>query len=328
MDKKDKKETNRSRLLLLLNYLYENTDEGHDASVAEITRMLEEHGINGNRNTIRDDVKALNDGGYEILSNVGPSNSKLYYYGKRTFDNAELKLLVDAVSASQFIGVKKSEELIDKICQLTSTHEAENIKKRIYTAERIKTENSKLLYIVDIINTAIERKKKIRFQYQEYNVDKELVCTNDGEWYVNSPYAMMWSDDRYYLLGYSEKYNKVVTFRIDRMCMPHVLEENAIPKPEGFSVPKYVNKSFKMFDGKLQQVVLDCPNHLMKKIVDKFGEDFEVERISEDRFQATVSANVSKTFFGWVCTYAGEIKLVGPEDVVKAYRKHLRKALK
>ena len=74
--------------------------------------------------------------------------------------------------------------------------------------------------------------------------------------------------------------------------------------------------------------VLDCPNHLMKKIVDKFGEDFEVERISEDRFQATVSANVSKTFFGWVCTYAGEIKLVGPEDVVKAYRKHLRKALK
>lgn len=39
MDKKDKKETNRSRLLLLLNYLYENTDEGHDASVAEITSI-------------------------------------------------------------------------------------------------------------------------------------------------------------------------------------------------------------------------------------------------------------------------------------------------
>ena len=257
MDKKDKKETNRSRLLLLLNYLYEQTDEFHDASVAEITKMLVEHGINGNRNTIRDDVKALNDGGHEILANVGPSNSKLYYYGKRTFDNAELKLLVDAVSASQFIGVKKSDELIDKICKLTSTHEAKNIKERVYTAERIKTENSKLLYIVDIINAAIEGKKKIRFQYLEYNVDKELVCTNDGEWYVNSPYAMLWSDDRYYLLGYSEKHEKVVTFRIDRMCMPHVLDEAVIPMPEGFSVPEYVNKSLKMFDGELQQVVLE-----------------------------------------------------------------------
>lgn len=120
----------------------------------------------------------------------------------------------------------------------------------------------------------------------------------------------------------------MVTFRIDRMCVPQIIDEACTPMPEGFSVPEYANKSFKMFDGELQQVVLDCPNHLMKKIVDKFGEDFEVERISEDRFQATVSANVSKTFFGWVCTYAGEIKLVGPEDVCKAYRKHLRKALK
>lgn len=107
-----------------------------------------------------------------------------------------------------------------------------------------------------------------------------------------------------------------------------MLDEAAIPIPEGFSVPEYVNKSFKMFDGELQQVLLECPNHLMKKVIDKFGEDFEVERVSEDRFQATVSANVSKTFFGWVCTYAGEINLVAPEDVVKAYREHLRKALK
>lgn len=224
--------------------------------------------------------------------------------------------------------MKQSQDLIDKICELTSKYEAKKLVARVYTSERIKTENSKLLYVVDKINEAIDTGKKIRFQYMEYNVDKELVCTNDGEWYENSPYAMLWNDDRYYLLGYSEKHNKVVTFRIDRMCVPQIMDEACTPMPEGFSVPEYANKSFKMFDGELQQVVLDCPNYLMKKIVDKFGEDFEIERISEDRFQATVSANVSKTFFGWVCTYAGEIKLAGPEDVCKAYRKHLRKALK
>jgi len=321
-------DNNRSRLLLLLKYLQKNTDDDHVASVADITEMLEQKGINGNRNTIRDDVKALNDAGYEVLVNVGPSNSKLYHYGARPFDQPELKLLVDAVSSSQFIGVKQSQELIDKICRLTSKHEAEKLTARVFTSERIKTENSKLLYVVDMINEAIDSKKKIRFQYMEYNADKELVCTNDGEWYVNSPYAMLWNDDRYYLLGYSEKYNKVVTFRIDRMCVPQIMDESCIPMPEGFSIPEYANKSFKMFDGKMQQVVLECPNHLMKKIVDKFGEDFEVERISEDRFQATVSANISKTFFGWVCTYAGEIRIVGPEDVYKQYKKHLRKALK
>ena len=87
-------DNNRSRLLLLLKYLQKNTDDEHVASVADITERLEQKGINGNRNTIRDDVKALNDAGYEILANVGPSNSKLYHYGARPFDEPELKLLV------------------------------------------------------------------------------------------------------------------------------------------------------------------------------------------------------------------------------------------
>ena len=254
----EKKDNNRSRLLLLLKYLQKNTDDEHVASVADITEMLEQKGINGNRNTIRDDVKALNDAGYEILANVGPSNSRLYHYGARPFDEPELKLLIDAVSSSQFIGVKQSQDLIDKICDLTSKHEADRLVARVYTSERIKTENSKLLYVVDMINEAIDAGKKIRFQYLEYNADKELVCTNNGEWYENSPYAMLWNDDRYYLLGYYEKHNKVVTFRIDRMCVPQIMDEACTPMPEGFSVPEYANKSFKMFDGELQQVVC-CP---------------------------------------------------------------------
>lgn len=147
-------DNNRSRLLLLLKYLQKNTDDEHVASVADITAMLEQKGINGNRNTIRDDVKALNDAGYEILANVGPSNSKLYHYGARPFDEPELKLLIDAVSSSQFIGVKQSQDLIDKICELTSKYEAEKLVARVYTSERIKTENSKLLYVVDMINEA------------------------------------------------------------------------------------------------------------------------------------------------------------------------------
>lgn len=110
-----------------------------------------------------------------FLSNVGPSNSKLYHCGARPFDEPELKLLIDAVSSSQFIGVKQSQDLIDKICNLTSKHEAERLVARVYTSERVKTENSKLLYVVDMINETTDTGKKIRFQYLEYNADKELV---------------------------------------------------------------------------------------------------------------------------------------------------------
>lgn len=125
-------DNNRSRLLLLLKYLHKNTDDNHMSSVAELIEMFESNDINGNRNTIRNDVKALNDAGFEILNNVGSSNSKLYHYGSRPFELAELKLFVDAVSSSQFISVKKSQELIEKLCSLTSVYEAEKLISRVY----------------------------------------------------------------------------------------------------------------------------------------------------------------------------------------------------
>ena len=43
-------DNNRSRLLLFLKYLQKDTDDEHVASVADITAMLEQKGINGNRN--------------------------------------------------------------------------------------------------------------------------------------------------------------------------------------------------------------------------------------------------------------------------------------
>lgn len=89
-------------------------------------------------------------------------------------------------------------------------HEAEKLISRVYTTERIKTDNPKILYIIDVINEAIGVAKKIKFQYIEYNADKDLVCKNDGEWYVLSPITMLWNDDRYYRLGYSDKREKVV----------------------------------------------------------------------------------------------------------------------
>lgn len=53
-------------------------------------------------------------------------------YGSRPFELAELKLFVDAVSSSQFISVKKSQELIEKLCSLTSVYEAEKLISRVY----------------------------------------------------------------------------------------------------------------------------------------------------------------------------------------------------
>ena len=44
-----------------------------------------------------------------------------------------------------------------------------------------------------------------------------------GEVYTNSPYDCLWNDDKYYLIGYSEKHQGLVTFRIDRIVNLEIL---------------------------------------------------------------------------------------------------------
>ena len=43
----------------------------HVSSIAEIIEMFERNGIKGNRNVIREDVKVLNEAGFEILNVYG-----------------------------------------------------------------------------------------------------------------------------------------------------------------------------------------------------------------------------------------------------------------
>lgn len=58
--------------------------------------------------------------GIDIL---GEQRGRSYYYhvGKKKFELAELKLLVDAIQSSKFITVKKSHELIRKLESISNS---------------------------------------------------------------------------------------------------------------------------------------------------------------------------------------------------------------
>ena len=166
-DKSEQRTATKSRILFLLRYLFEYTDDEHCISTNDLTSILSENGFSANRKTVRDDVDMLCDAGYEILIDKnGKSNS--YHFGARTFELPELKMLVDAVSSSRFISAEKSDALIQKLTSLTSKYEAENLTARIFTADRIKADNGKIFLTTDVVSRAIEQEKKVSFQYYDY----------------------------------------------------------------------------------------------------------------------------------------------------------------
>lgn len=315
----------KKRLLLILELLYKTTDESHPVSTVDITGYLEAKGLTIDRKTLRSDLRLLISMGYDIV--VVKSSPNKYFWGERTFEIPELKMLLDAVSSARFISETKSKQLTKKIMSLAGMQQREQLKRHVRAIGKTKADNKGLYYIIDTITEAINRKKKISFQYMEYNGRKEKILRNDGEVYILSPYVLYWNEDYYYVLGYSDKRERVTAFRIDRMKTPSIMDDDAVSKPEDFDMSAYSNKVFQMFSGEETTVELECDTALMKYVIDRFGLDVETEELSEETFLAKVPVDLSPTFYGWVFQFGGGIRIIGPEEAVDGYMKMLDASL-
>ena len=314
------------RLLHIAKILFEKTDEDHYLSTPQILEILEkEYGIPTHRTTIPADITTLQEFGMDIQT-IRSAQTR-YNLLSREFDYAELKLLIDAVASSKFISKSKSEKLTAKIATLAGQNKAEELKRNISVERRIKTDNEKVLFIIDAINDAINHGKKIRFQYFEYNVNKERNPRFDGYYYRISPYRLVWNGDYYYVVGCKDKYTTLSSYRIDRMVStPEIMDEDIAPLPIDFDMDHYLNTMYHMFSTERKRVELICSNDVMDAIIDRFGEDVETDLYDEEHFKANIEVAVNNIFFTWVVGFGGKVYIQGPDDVKNSYASLITKA--
>ena len=305
----------KSRMIILAQMFYEHTDQEHPMTSLEILEYLKEHDVPANEKTLRGDIKLLQDLGLDIVKIVSRPN--LFYWGERQFELPELKLLVDAVASSRFITKKKSNALGKKLAQLASENQRKDLRRHVQATNRVKSENESIYYSVNTVNEAISRRKKIRFQYTEFGPDLKEILRGDGEVYELSPYALLWNEDYYYVVGWSDKHNNVSVFRVDRLYRPEILDEKAVKRPDDFNLDDYSTPIFDMFEGPERVTVkLEVKNELAKYIVDRFGTKLETRQASDDSFTIKVDVSLSPTFYAWVFQFAGEIRILSPKKAV------------
>ena len=315
---------NKQRPFRMLKYLYENTDENHPVSTPELVKIFQAEDAHASRKTVKDDIDVLIGEGFDIVTVRSTQNS--FFLANRKFEIPEIKLLIDAVSSSRFINKEKSAALIEKLTGMVSKAQAEKIRRHLYTADRVKADNRQIYYTVDAITDAINEGKKISFQYFEYNGAKERLLRRDGAKYHVSPYALVWDDNHYYMLAFSDDRQIMVNYRVDRMCNTEMTEEAAVPMPAGFDMEEYVQHQFRMFAGEEVEVVLECRNDMMKYIVDQFGEEVETRPASKETFFARVSVADSPTFYGWVFPFEGKVRIAEPQEIRDKYMAMVRAA--
>lgn len=308
----------KMKLLFIKEFIEKNSDEDHPVSVEDINDMLIAKGIECERKSIYADVKALKEYGMDIISVRQPKTG--YCVCSRDFELPELRLLIDAVQAANFITPKKTKELIKKIGTLCSEKQAKMLEKQVYIEKRHKCSNEEIYYNIDIINRAIQSGKRISFIYQKRQLDtvQNKVITNEKEFSV-SPYAMIWSNDHYYLIANNQKYNNLMHTRIDRMKKVEILEERSrkfsevSPYKNYFDSADYSGKIFNMFSGDTQTLEMICDNSMLEDIIDRFGSMASI-RTGEDEtnFLVTTKCVVSDGLVSWLMQFGGRIEVKEP----------------
>ena len=315
------------KLLYLMQILLEETDDDHVLSTHQLIDKLAALDVKAERKTIYDDIETLRHFGLDIINRrEAPAG---YYVGSRQFELAELKLLVDTVQASRFLTAKKSSELIRKLEQLTSRHEAHQLQRQVTVTGRIKTMNESIYYNVDKIHDAIAAGVMICFQYFEWTPKKEQQLRHDGAFYEISPWALTWDDENYYMIGFDHTAGRVKYYRVDKMLKIKLtnLPRQGREHLQDLNLADFSRQTFGMFDGKEQELTIRFANKLAGVVIDRFGKDISMRPDTDTHFVAHLRVNVSGQFFGWLAGLGPGVKILSPDAVAKEYQEYLQQLL-
>jgi predicted DNA-binding transcriptional regulator YafY len=190
-------------------------------------------------------------------------------------------------------------------------------------------QNESVLYNVDAIQRALNSKLKISFLYYDYDFSKKKVARKEGERYIVNPIGLTYTDEFYYLVTYTEKYDNFTNYRVDRMMKLDILDEPAVraPGPGKFDMAEYCRHSFGMFGGEDIRVRLVFHRLLMNAMVDRFGKDVRVEQIDDDHARAYVAISTSEPFFGWITQFGDFITIESPDSLREEYAEFLENIL-
>lgn len=327
----DKRSNTKLKTLYLLKILHEQSDMDHPMNAHDLVDALQKYGIKAERKSIYDSLQALKDYGLQIEQAVPAYHG--WFLDDKMFQDPELLLLIEAIESSNIINREKSEELVGKLLDSSlSIYEKKRFKERYsYSANANKPENNRAIYHIETISQAIEEKKKLEITYSRDTVDgpKERV-------HIVTPYALIWSDDTYYLICNTRRHDNFMHMRLDRMKKVNKRSEEARSCaefsedfPDGnFNAELYRREMFNGYSGVNEAVTLRCNDSLFSTMRDRFGPDIEADTSREDgtfTFRANVMAG--EGFLRWISQFGDQVMILEPAKLRKQMADRMRDTL-
>lgn len=305
--------------MLILEILKEYTDAEHRLTQQQIIDKLKLfYNMDCDRRSVRNNIQSLKDMGYEIVTTQG------CYLVEREFDDAELRMLIDSVLFSKNLSSTQAKRLIEKLKGLGNRYFHAKVSHVSNLPELFHTSNKQVMIALDVLNDAIEEKRKVSFIYNSYGTDFKLHPKR-REPYIVNPYQLVANNGRYYLIGNYDKYDNLSHYRLDRITSITMLSESAKPKKEiqefsqGWSLPAHMAEHIYMFSGESVTVKFITNEDMMDSLIDWFGNGFRVEKQADGQMLVTVKCNEAAMKY-WALQYGEYVEIKEPTRLREAVR--------
>lgn len=329
----------RLAVLYLLQILRTETDAAHRMTQKQLMeRLWERFEVRLNRRTLKQHLTDLMDAGYPLnytetsrTAQDGTAEPLLTdWYLEPDFESSELQLLIDLLSELSTLPDSQRSALQQKLAMLAPI-DARKKAAHIQPVSAHYPAAPQLLYSVELLTEAIERRCMVEFSYGSYRLNaknkpklRPRTMENGTERsYIASPYEILVSHGRYYLLCCKSPYRSLASYRIDRMMDLHLIPELPrlpLSSVEGvrrgkIDVPKHLAEHLYLYSGETVECVFLADGCILNDIVDWFGLDAKIEPVEySDRLTVTVQVHPT-AMHHWALQYGDYVEVLSPPEI-------------
>lgn len=317
----------KATILCLYEILKKYSDENHILSAEKIREKLKViYDVDMERRAVYRNIEALRGMGIEIEGYQ--DNREGYYLIDREFELSEIRLLCDAVAASDMIKEETGKTIIKKLIDSQSIFQGRMLQKTVFVKSEKKIISKQLFYNIDALNVAINQGCKVSTCLLEYGVDQKLTEVPNGN-IVLSPYVTIWAEGNYYILAKREYSEQLEHFRIDHMKDITILERGVDMIFGGLNPSQYA-KQYIFQNGEMKEkYIIECNLDLWQEIAEYFGRDVSVLRKKQESMTVRIST-IPSVMRSWIMPHINQCEVVEPKRfrdeiqviIMDAYKKY------
>lgn len=299
-------------IIYIYEILKEYSDENHLLKQQDIIKLIKQiYDMDCERKSIGNNIDFLIDLGFDIIK----VPHKGCYLGERVLEPSEVSFIVDALFSSKSISGKQAKELSTKLSNLLSKYQRKRY-NYIYKADEVnRTSNKELFYNIEIIQEAIEKNKKVSFNYVRPPYSEE----NTLKTYIINPYFLINSQGRYYLICNFDYYNEIGNYKVDFIKNIRILDDERKPLnnlkgyEKGFDISKYINEHIYPFGDKTVYATIKLTDdNSITYVMEWFGKNAKIYKKNNTTYADIVSSE--KALVYWCLQYGESVELMIPSE--------------